>query len=59
MHLGTQLRPRSDDDYKVFAQLGVEHICGWPPEPGSNWTVDYLARYKEHVESFGINLGNL
>ena len=56
MHLGTQLRPRSDDDYKVFAQLGVEHICGWPPEPGSNWTVDYLARYKEHVESFGINL---
>ena len=35
MYVGTQLRPRSDDDYRLFAQLGVEHICGYPPGPAS------------------------
>ena len=56
MHVGTQFKSRSDDDYRVFAQLGVEHICGNPPGPTGDWTAAHLARYKEHVESFGLTL---
>ena len=56
MHLGTQLKARSDDDYRVFAQLGVDHICGYPPGDTSAWNADVLARYREHVESFGLSV---
>jgi len=56
MYVGTQFKPRSDDDYRVFAQLGVEHICGNPPGPAGDWTAAHLARYKEHVASFGLTL---
>ena len=40
MYLGTQIRPRDDSDYRVWAQLGVTHVCVDPPgnphrlEPG-------------------------
>lgn len=56
MHLGTQLKARSDDDYRVFAQLGVDHICGYPPGDAGTWNADVLARYREHVESFGLSV---
>ena len=56
MYLGTQIRPKSDDDYRVLAQLGVKHICGYPSEPASEWTVASLSRYKEKVESFGLTI---
>ena len=56
MHLGTQTPPRSDDDYRVLAQLGVNHICGWPEEPHREWTADSLSAYREKVESFGLTL---
>lgn len=56
MHVGTQLKARNDDDYRVFAQLGVNHICGYPDGDSSQWTVDHLTQYREHVESFGLKL---
>ena len=56
MYVGTQFRPRSDDDYRVFAQLGVEHICGYPPGDATQWTAKVLTRYREKVESFGLTL---
>jgi len=56
MHLGTQLPARNDDDYRVLAQLGVNHVCGWPEEPHSEWTSDTLSAYREKVESFGLSL---
>ena len=56
MYVGTQLRARTDDDYRVFAQLGLEHICGFPPGPEDQWTAQHLTRYREHVESFGLTL---
>ena len=40
----------------VLAQLGVEHICGWPEEPHWEWTANTLSAYREKVESFGISL---
>jgi mannonate dehydratase len=56
MYVGTQLQARSDDDYRVFAQLGLEHICGYPPGPAKDWTPQLLREYREHVESFGLTL---
>ena len=56
MHVGTQLAARNDDDYRVFAQLGVNNICGFPPGETTEWTVDNLTRYREHVESFGLSM---
>ena len=56
MHLGTQLPARNDDDYRVLAQLGVDHVCGWPEEPHWEWTADTLSAYREKVESFGLSL---
>ena len=31
MHVGTQISPRNDDDYRMWAQLGVTHVCIDPP----------------------------
>ena len=56
MYLGTQLPVRNDDDYRVLAQLGVDHVCGWPEEPHWDWTADTLSAYREKVESFGLSL---
>ena len=56
MYLGTQVKMRNDDDYRVHAQLGVNHICAWPEAPYTEWTADYLSSYREKVESFGIAL---
>ena len=56
MHVGTQLKARNDDDYRVFSQLGVNHICGFPPGNPKGWTEQLLTEYREHVESFGLKL---
>src|SRR5207302_27741 len=56
MHVGTQIRPRDDDDYRVWAQLGVKHVCVDPPGDPHHWSLDDLRRHKEHVESFGLSL---
>jgi mannonate dehydratase len=56
MYLGTQLKPRNDDDYRVWAQLGVNHICGWPETPHIEWTETTLSAYREKVESFGLTV---
>jgi mannonate dehydratase len=56
MHVGTQIRPRDDSDYRVWAQLGVTHVCVDPPGDPHHWSVDDLCRHKAHVESFGLSL---
>ena len=56
MYVGTQLQARTDDDYRVFAQLGLEHVCGYPPGPAEKWDAVLLKNYREHVESFGLML---
>ena len=56
MYVGTQIRPRDDSDYKVWAQLGVRHVCVDPPGNPHHWSLDDLNRHREHVESFGLTL---
>ncbi len=61
MYLGTQFRPRDDDDLRVFAQLGVRHVCVDPPpaRPGQtahDWTRDQLIRHRDRLDGFGLIL---
>jgi mannonate dehydratase len=56
MYLGTQIKPRDDRDYRMWAQLGVSHICADPPGNAHDWTLDDLLRHRQHVESFGLTL---
>jgi mannonate dehydratase len=56
MHLGTQVRARDDTDYRMWAQLGVTHVCADPPGSAHDWTLDDIQRHRDHVHSFGLVL---
>jgi len=56
MYVGTQIRPRDDTDYRMWAQLGVTHVCVDPPGNPHHWSLDDLHRHRERVESFGLSL---
>lgn len=56
MYLGTQVAVRDDDDYRIFAQLGVKHINADPAGKPSSWTLSDLERHRDKVESFGLIL---
>ncbi|EJT05863.1 mannonate dehydratase [Rhizobium sp. CCGE 510] len=56
MYLGTQVAARDDDDYRIFAQLGVKHINADPPGKPSSWTLADLERHRDKIESFGLIL---
>ena len=56
MYVGTQIEPRDESDYQVWAQLGVTHVCVDPPGSVDQWSLDALRRHKDHVESFGLSL---
>lgn len=56
MLVGTQYPIRSDVDYEVLAQLGVNHINGFPPGSPETWSTDVLSAYREKVESYGLNV---
>jgi mannonate dehydratase len=56
MYVGTQVRPRDDSDYRLWAQLGVTHVCVDPPGDPHHWSLDDLVRHKERVASFGLSL---
>jgi mannonate dehydratase len=59
MYLGTQLPARNDDDYRVMAQLGVNHVCADPEGNWRSWDVAHLSRFREKIESFGLVLDML
>jgi mannonate dehydratase len=56
MYIGTQINPRDDGDYRMWAQLGVTHVCVDPPGNPHHWSLDDLKRHREHVEKFGLTL---
>lgn len=56
MYLGTQVDARDDDDFRVWAQLGIKHICADPTGSPASWTLDDIVRHREKVESFGLVL---
>ena len=60
MKVGTQERT-TDDDLRLFASLGITHICGSVPSRrmDENWSVEGLTKIRERVESFGIQLDML
>jgi mannonate dehydratase len=43
---------------QLFKRHGVEHICGYPPDPGprGHWTVEEVARTRELCEAHGVSL---
>src|ERR1700722_24066 len=49
MHLGCQRGPTTGAMLQEFRRHGVEHICGYPPNPGArgHWSLDELARTRE------------
>jgi mannonate dehydratase len=57
MQLGTQVSPRDDMDYRMWAQLGVTHVCVDPPGNPHHWTLDDLLRLRDHIAGFGLELG--
>ena len=59
MKLGTQFGSGpSDETLRVLAALGVNHICSGLPSRSldEHWSVEGLAKLKERVESFGLQL---
>jgi mannonate dehydratase len=56
MYLGTQVDARDDNDFRVWAQLGIEHVCTDPKGKPATWTLDDIMRHREKVESFGLIL---
>ena len=56
MYVGTQIRPPDDSDFRVWAQLGVTHVCVDPPGNPHHWSLEDLNRHREHVEAFGLSL---
>jgi mannonate dehydratase len=61
MKLGTQQASPIDDTLRLFAQFGVQNICGTPPKPGPKgfWEAGDLHLLRERVESFGLHLDML
>lgn len=56
MYVGTQVTARDDDDFRVWAQLGLKHICADPPGDPASWTLDDIERHRDKVESFDLIL---
>ncbi len=58
MYVGTQRGPTTPEMLDYFKRHGVDHICGYPPDPGKrgHWTVDDLQRTRELCEKHGITL---
>ena len=56
MKLGTQMTARSDDDYRIMAQLGVTHISADPPNNSHNWSVDNIPTHRDKLELLGLKL---
>jgi mannonate dehydratase len=56
VYLGTQVGARDDDDYRVFAQLGIKHICADPARVARQLDAGGSRAHREKVESFGLTL---
>lgn len=58
MHVGTQQGPTTPQMLQYLKRHGVNHICGYPPDPGAKgaWTSDDLKRTRDLCERHGIAL---
>ena len=58
MHVGCQSGPTTPKMLDYFKRHGVDHICGYPPDPGAggHWSVDDLKRTKDLCQQHGVSL---
>ena len=58
MYVGTQRGPTNPEMLQYIKRHGIDHICGYPPNPGKrgHWTVEDLERTRELCERHGITL---
>jgi mannonate dehydratase len=58
MYVGTQRGPTTPRMLEYFKRHGVDHICGYPPDPGKrgHWTVEDLKKTRDLCEKHGITL---
>jgi mannonate dehydratase len=58
MHVGTQRKPTSPEILQFVKRHGVDHICGYPPDPGDRgyWTVDDLEKTRDLCEQHAVTL---
>ena len=58
MHVGTQRSPTSPELLQFFKRHGVDHCCGYPPNPGTRgyWTPEDVAKTRELCEKHGVRL---
>jgi mannonate dehydratase len=58
MHVGTQQGPTTPRMLDYLKRHGVNHVCGYPPDPGPQgaWTAEDLKRTREICEQHGITL---
>ena len=58
MFVGSQRGPTNARMLQYFKRHGVDHICGYPPDPGERgyWTVEDLEKTRELCEKHGISL---
>ena len=56
MHLGTQNRVVSDDEFRQLAQLGIRHVCADPEGNPHDWTLDTLKRHRDRLGGLGLQL---
>ncbi len=58
MKLGCQSGPTNERRLNFFKRHGVEHICGYPRDPGERgyWLVEDLLAVRELTEKHGVSL---
>jgi len=58
MHVGTQRKPTSPEILQFVKRHGVDHVCGYPPDPGERgyWTVEDLEKTRDLCEQHGVTL---
>ena len=58
MYVGTQRSPTSSRMLQFIKRHGVDHVCGYPPNPGERgfWTVEELEKTRETCEKHEITL---
>lgn len=58
MHVGCQRQPTDARMLQFWKRHGVDHICGYPPDPGErgHWSVEDLEKTRELCERHAIQL---
>jgi mannonate dehydratase len=58
MHVGSQRGPTTPEVLNYLKRQGVNHICGYPPDPGERgyWTIDDLEKTRDLCTQHGLSL---